>query len=76
MSLPRSTPRPVLRGDRNECPVCLLPFNSTAAFSKRKTGQIGVDRRCMTTAEMLAKGMLTNASGYCDAVRRAGGRSR
>ncbi|CAB3645701.1 hypothetical protein [Paraburkholderia rhynchosiae] len=64
MSLPRSTPRPVLRGDRNECPVCLLPFNSTAAFSKHKTGEIGAGRRCRTVSEMLDAGMAVNTSGF------------
>lgn len=62
MSLPRSNPRPHLTGGKNECPSCLKLFRSTFSFEIHRTGQIGVDRRCMTTAEMLAKGMLTNAS--------------
>lgn len=49
--------RRVLRGDHNQCPSCGEFFNSTYAFEKHRIGKHGVDRRCMTTEEMIAAGM-------------------
>ena len=54
----------VLRGDRNQCQGCKEYFNSTGAFEKHRTGQYGVDRRCRTPEEMIAKGFSLNAGGY------------
>jgi len=54
----------VLSGDRNQCRVCNAYFNSGHGFEKHRTGQHGVDRRCMTPEEMLAKGMSLNADGF------------
>ena len=45
-----------LTGDRNQCPSCLLGFNSTPAFDKHRTGPFDGVRRCLTEVEMLAKG--------------------
>jgi len=53
-----------LTGDRNQCQGCKTHFNSTAAFDKHRSGQHGVDRRCLTEPEMLAKGMAKNAAGF------------
>ena len=53
-----------LRGDRNQCQGCKEYFNSTGAFEKHRTGQYGVDRRCRTPEEMIAKGFSLNATGY------------
>lgn len=53
-----------LTGDRNQCQGCKEYFNSTAAFDKHRAGQHGVDRRCLTPAEMLAKGMAQNSAGF------------
>ncbi len=53
-----------LNGDRNQCPSCGKKFNSTAAFDKHRTGKYGVDRRCMTTEEMTAKGMVLRDDGF------------
>lgn len=39
-------------------------FNSVTAFDKHRTGEYGVDRRCMTVDEMTAKGMSVNEAGY------------
>jgi hypothetical protein len=64
MSLPRCNPRRRLTGQRNECPSCLLPFNSNAAFAMHLTGEIVVDRRCRTEDEMRAAGMATNSAGF------------
>ena len=53
-----------LRGDRNQCPTCGKYFNSTGAFEKHRTGKHGIDRRCMTTEEMIAKGMILREDGF------------
>ena len=53
-----------LTGDRNQCPSCLLGFNSTPAFDKHRTGPFDGGRRCLTEVEMLAKGMAISSSGY------------
>lgn len=53
-----------LSGDRNQCPGCGLLFNSTAAFDKHRTGKHGIDRRCMTPAEMVADGMVIRDDGF------------
>lgn len=53
-----------LTGQRNQCPTCREYFNSNAAFDKHRTGNHGKDRRCMTIAEMSAKGMSKNAAQF------------
>lgn len=53
-----------LTGDRNQCQGCKEFFNSTTAFDKHRTGQHGVDRRCLAEPEMLAKGMAKNSAGF------------
>lgn len=53
-----------LRGDRNQCTGCGLLFNSSHAFDKHRHGAHGVDRRCMTEPEMLAKGMVRGADNF------------
>lgn len=52
-----------LTGDKNQCAGCSEVFKSTAAFDKHRTGDFGVDRRCMTTEEMISKKMAKNAKG-------------
>jgi len=53
-----------LTGNRNQCQSCKQYFNSNAAFDKHRTGKHGVDRRCRTTEEMTALGMLVNHAGF------------
>lgn len=53
-----------LSGTRNQCSGCKEYFNSNTAFDKHRTGKHGVDRRCRTPDEMMAKGMLLNAQGF------------
>ena len=53
-----------LKGDRNQCKGCKEFFNSTGAFDKHRVGQHGVDRRCMTKEEMLAKEMFLGDDGF------------
>lgn len=45
------------RAIRNLCTACNHDFSSLNAFDRHRTGRTGVDRRCMTEAEMLADGM-------------------
>jgi hypothetical protein len=53
-----------LRGQKNQCQGCKEYFNSNIAFEKHRTGQHGVDRRCRTRDEMIAKGMSLNAHSF------------
>jgi hypothetical protein len=53
-----------LTGDRNQCQGCKEFFNSTYAFDKHRHGTHGLDRRCLTSIEMKAKGMSTKADGF------------
>ena len=53
-----------LTGDRNQCQGCKEFFNSTAAFDKHRTGQHGVDRRCLLADEMETKGMAKSSTGF------------
>lgn len=53
-----------LTGQRNQCPCCSEFFKSNAAFDKHRTGKFGVSRRCMTAAEMEAKGMVRRDDGF------------
>jgi hypothetical protein len=53
-----------LRGDRNQCQGCKEFFNSTYAFDKHRHGTHGLDRRCLTSIEMKAKGMSTKEDGF------------
>lgn len=45
------------------CPTCGKNFRSVAAFDRHRTGQHGINRRCRTSDEMLAIGMVCNARG-------------
>ena len=53
-----------LTGQRNQCQGCKRYFNSNTAFEKHRTGDFGVDRRCMTEDEMRSKGMALNAHSF------------
>lgn len=54
----------VLRGDKCQCGRCRAYFNSTKAFDKHRTGEHGVNRRCLSAGEMERKGMVVNVKGY------------
>jgi len=53
-----------LRGDRNQCQGCKEFFNSGYAFDKHRHGTHGLDRRCLTSTEMKAKGMSIKEDGF------------
>lgn len=52
-----------LTGQMSQCRTCGEVFNSTAAFDKHRIGRHGIDRRCMTEAEMREAGMDHNRRG-------------
>jgi hypothetical protein len=54
-------------GDKNQCPTCGHFFASTYAFDAHRTGPFGTEknpksnRRCLTLAEMVGRGMVRNS---------------
>ena len=54
----------VLGAARNQCGRCKEYFNSNSAFEMHRTGEHGVDRRCMTVEEMRGRGMDVNDAGF------------
>lgn len=61
--MPVMTMAKKLRGDHCQCGACGHYFNSTYAFDKHRTGD-WTTRRCLTAAEMQAKGMVISATGW------------
>lgn len=61
--LNRST-TPRLTGHRNQCGACLQAFASQTGFDRHRTGRYGVDRRCMSPAELAAQGMGQDSAGF------------
>lgn len=57
-----TTPR--LTGHRNQCAACLRAFASQSGFDRHRTGRFGVDRRCMSPAELHVLGMRQDSSGF------------
>ena len=53
-----------LGSQRNQCPGCDHYFNSNTAFDMHRTGKHGVNRRCRTPEEMIARGMSVNKDGF------------
>ncbi len=53
-----------LTGNRCRCPACGEHFNGTAGFDFHRVGEHGVNRRCLTVAEMTAKGYGRNTAGF------------
>lgn len=53
-----------LVGQRNQCQGCKKYFNSNTAFEMHRRGEFGIDRRCLTEEEMLARGMALNAKSF------------
>lgn len=57
-----------LTNHRCQCAECGKYFSRTSSFDKHRTGKYGEGaekskRRCMTDAEMRAKGMATTSTG-------------
>ena len=53
-----------LTGQRNQCQACKQYFNSNKAFDLHRRGSFNGGRRCLTSDEMIAKGMSLNAAGF------------
>lgn len=54
-----------LKGEhRSQCTACGQLFARTSLFDKHRTGPYSGRRRCLTTAEMQAKGWRLLDSGY------------
>lgn len=56
--------RPKLTGNRCQCSACGEYFTSVRSFDRHRVGRLGVDRRCLTQAEMDAAGSERNARGF------------
>lgn len=56
-------PPPPQGGYVNWCNSCGKDFNSMSAFDLHRVGQHGINRRCLTTEEMQAIGMVKNKYG-------------
>lgn len=54
----------VLKGQRCECAACGELFNRTSTFDRHRVGEFGVDRRCLTPDEMLAREWRKNERGF------------
>jgi hypothetical protein len=58
-----------LTGQRCSCCGCGALFNSVSVFDRHRIGSFGTlrqpgDRRCVTEAEVLARGWVTSAGGF------------
>jgi hypothetical protein len=53
-----------LTGNRCQCPTCAEYFNGVQPFDKHRVGDIGKDRRCLTVAEMQARGWMRSPAGF------------
>lgn len=57
--------RPKLTGRRCVCRACGKFFNTVASFDRHRTGSYALaERRCLSTAELLARGFATNAADF------------
>ena len=51
--------------DKCQCPTCKEYFNSSYGFTEHRIGKVGgPDRRCLTPAELLAKGWGKSKTGH------------
>jgi hypothetical protein len=50
--------------DKCRCTACGDHFNSGFAFSSHRSGAVGIDRRCLSDAERLAKGWELSSTGH------------
>ena len=59
-----------LGGDHCECARCGEPFSSSYSFDTHRNSRHGIDRRCLSPAEMVGIGMVQNAGGWWISKRR------
>lgn len=68
--------RSKLTGGRCECAACLLRFTSVREFDRHRTGahakpgEYAGNRRCLSLAELLARGWQMDGRGYLRQGRR------
>lgn len=55
---------PVLTGRRCQCCGCGEYFNGERGFDRHRIGAHGVNRRCLSVAEMTARGWHRNAARF------------
>jgi hypothetical protein len=55
---------PKLTGLRCQCTSCGECFNRERVFQRHRVGVHGVDRRCLSIAEMTVRGWRRNAAGF------------
>jgi len=73
-----STREPLtLTGRRCQCCGCGEYFNGERGFDRHRIGEFGINRRCLTVAEMIARGWYRNAAGFWAMTRLdSAGRAR
>ena len=68
---------PKLTGRRCQCCGCGEYFNGERGFDRHRVGVHGVNRRCLSIAEMTARGWYRNAAGFLAMTRLdSAGRAR
>ena len=57
---------PKLTGGRCQCAACADYFNSISTFDRHRVGDCGTKsgRRCLTAAELIARGWSKNVRGF------------
>lgn len=55
---------PKLTGNRCQCTACGKYFNGAQPFDKHRVGEYGVNRHCLTVAEMGRCGWKRNVAGF------------
>ena len=66
-----------LSGRHCQCCGCGEYFNGERGFDRNRVGMHGVNRRCLSIAEMIARGWYRNAAGFWAMTRLDGaGRAR
>jgi hypothetical protein len=55
---------PKLTGHRCQCTSCKECFNRERVFERHRIGVHGVNRGCLSVAEMTARGWYRNAAGF------------
>jgi hypothetical protein len=69
--------QPKLTGRRCQCCDCGEYFNGERGFDRHRIGAYGVDRCCLSVAEMTARGWYRNAAGFWAIARLdSAGRAR
>lgn len=68
-AIPRD-PKLPLYTDKCRCMACGEYFNSSSAFTKHRVGPLGHARRCLTPAQLRARGWFLTDTGHWASMRR------